>query len=344
MSQPLTPQNPGSILSFGELLIRLCPDADGEWLGNNQLPFYIGGAELNVANALALWELPAKYLTMLPDNGLSVQIVKYLQDKSIDTTAIHYGGERIGLYYLTTGQDIKHNALVYDRAGSAFAGLKTGLVDWDKVLKDVNWFHFSAICPAISQNVAEVCKEALGAAEKKGITISVDLNYRSKLWQYGKSPLQVMPGLVNHCDLVMGNIWSAEAMLGIKVMPDIHDSGQKSIYLSESLKTSQSIIDQFPKCRAVANTFRFDATNDIKYYTTLYYNNQLYDSREYETGYVTDKVGSGDCFMAGLIYGFYNNLPPQQTLEFAAAAAFSKLFIKGDAITKTVEEIKRLIK
>jgi 2-dehydro-3-deoxygluconokinase len=243
------------------------------------------------------------------------------------------------LYCLTTGQDLKHNALVYDREGSAFAGLKTGVINWDKVLQEVNWFHFSAICPAISQNVADVCKEALEATESRGITVSVDLNYRSKLWQYGKSPLEVMPDLVKHCDLVMGNIWAAEKMLGIGVAPDIHESGQKSIYLRESLKTSQSIMGQCQKCKAVANTFRFDATNDIKYYTTLYYDTQLYNSSEYETGQVTDKVGSGDCFMAGLIYGFCNDMGPQQALEFATAAAFEKLFINGDAITKGADEI-----
>jgi len=344
MSQPLKQQKPGSILCFGELLIRLCPDTDGEWLLGNRLPFYIGGAELNVANALALWGQPAKYFTALPDNDLSKQIIKYVQARGIDTSAIHFGGDRIGLYFLTTGQDIKNNALVYDRAGSAFAEIKTGTVDWDKVLQDVSWFHFSAICPAIGQNVADVCKEALEAAADKGITISVDLNYRSKLWRYGKPPLEVMPELLNYCDLVMGNIWAAETMLGIEVAPDIHESGQKSIYLTESLKSSQSIMHQYPKCKAVANTFRFDATNDIKYYTTLYDGDRLYNSGEYETGFVTDKVGSGDCFMAGLIYGFYNNMAPQQTLEFATAAAFEKLFIKGDAITKTVDEIKNAMK
>jgi 2-dehydro-3-deoxygluconokinase len=344
MSLIVKQQKAGSIFSFGELLIRLCPDVGGGWLGSNQLPFYIGGAELNVANALALWGLPVKYFTALPDNGLSTQILKYLQNKGIDTSPVYFGGERIGLYFLTTGQDIKHNALVYDRAGSSFAGLKTGMIDWDEAFRGVGWFHFSAICPAISQNVADVCEEALEAAEKRGITISVDLNYRAKLWQYGKSPSQVMPKLVSYCDLVMGNIWAAEKMLDIKVIPDIHESGQKSVYLKEAANTSQRIFDEFPKCKAIANTFRFDATNDIKYYTTLYIDNQLYNSREYETGRVTDKVGSGDCFMAGLIYGFYNNLGPQQTLEFATAAAFEKLFIKGDAITKTADEIKSAIK
>jgi len=334
----------GKVLSFGELLIRFCPDIDGKWVDAQQLPVYIVGAELNVSRALALWGLPAKYFTALPENDLTKHIVKSLQNKEIDTSSVHYSGKRVGVYYLTEHNDIKNNALVYDREHSAFAELKPGIIDWDKVLEGVGWFHFSAICPALTKNTADLCKEALEAASKRNITISVDLNYRSKLWQYGKSPLQVMPDLVKYCDLVMGNVWAAEKMLGIPVIPDIHESGQKSIYLKEALKTSQNIMEQFPKCKAVANTFRFDATNDIIYYTTLYTGNQLYVSAEYETGHVIDKVGSGDCFMAGLIYGFYNRHGVNEILEFATAAAFEKLFIKGDATTKTVAEIKKSMK
>jgi 2-dehydro-3-deoxygluconokinase len=344
MSEIFNTNKPGKILSFGELLLRITPDAGGEWLNNSQLPFYVGGAELNVATALALWELPSKYFTVLPDNGLSAQIINHLQNKHIDTSPVFYGDGRLGLYFLTKGQDLKHDALIYDRANSAFSGLKPGMIDWDEVLQDVSWFHFSAICPAINQNVADVCMEVLEAASKKGITISVDLNYRAKLWKYGKTPLEVMPGLVKYCDLVMGNVWAAETMLGINVVPDIHESGQKSIYLKEALKTSERIIEQYPKCKAVANTFRFDASTNINYYTTLYTGGQFYNSKEYEATQVTDKVGSGDCFMAGIIYGFYNNTDPVETLEFATAAAFAQLFVNSDATDKTVDEIKKLIR
>ena len=335
---------PGAVLSFGELLLRICPDAAGEWLQDNRLPFYIGGAELNVATALALWGVPSKYFTALPDNGMSAQIIKSLQDKNIYTAPIHFEGDRIGLYYLTKGQDLKHDALIYDRAGSAFAGLRTRVIDWDKALNGVSWFHFSAICPAVSQAAANVCLEVLEAAARKNITVSVDLNYRARLWKYGKLPVDVMPQLVQYCDLIMGNIWAAETMLGIEVVPGIHETGQKSIYLKEALKTSKLIMEQFPKCKAVANTFRFDASAAINYYTTLYMDGQFYNSAEYETNYITDKVGSGDCFMAGLIYGIYNNLPPAEILEFATAAAFGKLFIAGDATSQTVAKIKSIMK
>jgi 2-dehydro-3-deoxygluconokinase len=344
MTQSKPSTHPGSILSFGELLLRISPDADGDWLKNNQLPFYIGGAELNVATALALWGLPSKYFTVLPDNGLSAQVVDSVKNRGIDTSPVYYAGKRIGLYYLTEGRDMKHDALIYDRANSAFSEIKPGVIDWDKILDGVSWFHFSAICPAISQNVANVCAEVLEAASAKGITISVDLNYRAKLWQYGKSPFEIMPALVNYCNLIMGNVWAAEIMLGIPVTAGIHESGQKSVYLDEALKSSEAIIEKFPKCSTVAHTFRFDGTDDVKYYTSLYTDQQFYNSKEYQTANVTDRVGSGDCFMAGLIYGFYNGLPPQAIAEFATAAAFGKLFITGDATTQTVAEIKNATK
>ncbi|WP_345212338.1 sugar kinase [Mucilaginibacter gynuensis] len=335
--------NKGAILSFGELLLRITPDADGQWLQNNNLPFFVGGAELNVATALALWGLPSKYFTALPDNGLSAQIITYLQQKNIDTTPVLFSGDKIGLYFLTKGKDLKNDALIYDRAHSAFANLQPGMIDWDNVLEGVSWFNFSAICPAISNNVAEVCKEALQEASKRNITISVDLNYRSKLWKYDKTPQEVMTELLPYCDIVMGNIWAAETMLGIEVVPDIHESGQQSIYLKEALNTSQKIMALYPKCKAVANTFRFDAKSDITYYSALYTGDKLYHSAQYETSHIVDKVGSGDCFMAGLIYGFYNDWAPAETLAFATASAFQKLFVESDATNKTVDQIKKTI-
>jgi 2-dehydro-3-deoxygluconokinase len=175
----------GAVLTFGELLLRITPDADGDWLNENRLPFYIAGAELNVASALALWGIPVKYFTAVPDNGMSTQILTHLNKKNIDTTAVYHGGKRLGLFYLTKGSDMKNDALIYDRANSAFAELTPGIINWERVFEGVSWFHFSAICPAISKQTAELCEEALIAASKLNITISIDLNYRAKLWQYG---------------------------------------------------------------------------------------------------------------------------------------------------------------
>jgi 2-dehydro-3-deoxygluconokinase len=339
MNEPLKLNFQGTVLSFGELLLRISPDEGGDWLKENLFPFYIAGAELNVATALALWNVPAKYITALPENDMSRQIVHHLAQQKIDMSPVLYQGNRLGLYFLTKGKDLKNDALIYDRAHSAFSELKPGMIDWDKQLEGVSWFHFSAICPAINQNIADVCKEALIAAAKKNITISVDLNYRSKLWKYGKTPEEVMPELIGYCDLVMGNVWAAEMMLGIPVIPDIHESGQKSIYQKEALKTSEEIIRRHPKCKAVANTFRFDAKSRISYYATLYTGDKFYTSPEFSTTHIINKVGSGDCFMAGLIYGFYNNFDPKQTLEFATTAAFEKLFIESDTTNIPAEDL-----
>jgi 2-dehydro-3-deoxygluconokinase len=333
----------GKVLSFGELLLRICPDEDGQWLRENNLPFYVGGAEANVATALALWGIPSSYLTALPDNFLSEQLVGYLNKRQVETDRIVYQGNRIGLYYLPKGKDLKNTGVVYDRAGSAYADLIPGTIDWDTVFEGIDWFHFSAICPAINQEVADVCEEALKVAAQKNITISLDLNYRAKLWQYGKTPVEVMPALAQYCNLIMGNIWAANKMLGIPLDEALIVNLDKESLQEHARLTSETILEKFPKCSTVANTFRFDYQQGIRYFTTLYSAGSLTTSHEYQVEKIVDKVGSGDCFMAGLIYGFSQQLSPSETLAFATAAAFKKLFIPSDATTSTVAEINETI-
>ena len=216
------------------------------------------------------------------------------------------------------------------------------MIDWDKVLDGIGWFHFTAISPALNQNVADVCIEALDAASKKNITISVDLNYRSKLWKYGKQPVDIMPSLVKYCDVIMGNIWSANTLLGTAVDEHIHDKKSKQAYVDHATQTSKEIIQLFPKCKVVANTFRFDSENDhILYYTTMLYNGQPYVSNEFTCAGVVDRSGSGDCFMAGLIYGLLSNPDqPQELLNYATAAAFGKLQEHGDATDQDVLSVE----
>jgi 2-dehydro-3-deoxygluconokinase len=325
------------VLSFGELLLRLSPDTEGKWIKDHMMPVYLGGAELNVANALANWKIPVAYCTALPDNYLSKTIQTDLNGKGVDTSRIISGGDRIGIYYLAQGTDLKNAGVIYDRANSSTAQLQPGAADWDKIFSDISWFHFSAISPAVSENLALVCKEALQAAHKKGITISVDLNYRAKLWKWGKDPVEVMPELVAYCDLVMGNIWAIENMLGIRIDEDLTKG--KEAYVRQAKKSSELVINQFPQCTQVANTFRFDQQEGLLYYSTLYAGGELYVSREYTPKGIVDKVGSGDCYMAGLIYGNFNDQPSQGILEFATAAAVDKLFILGDATTSSAEQI-----
>jgi len=333
----------GKILSFGELLLRICPDTEGNWLKKNSLPFYIGGAELNVATALALWDLPSAYFTALPENMLSEHILQYLQAKKVDTSAVVLQGNRIGTYYLPKGKDLKNAGVIYDRNYSSFAELQPQTIDWNAVFEGVSWFHFSAICPAINQNVATICEEALKTASAKNIFISLDLNYRAKLWKYGKNPIEIMPNLAQYCDLIMGNIWAANQMLGTQADENIHDIGTKENYLNHAVKTSEAIIQAYPKCKYVANTFRFGDPG-IEYYTTVFTDGKLEVSQKYSSAYIVDKVGSGDCFMAGLIYGLYKKLSVKEALEFATAAAYGKLFIESDATTMSAEAVQKTIK
>lgn len=333
------------VLCFGELLLRMPPANGGEWLRVNQMPVFVGGAELNVATALATWKIPVKYCTALPDNIISKDIREYLEQKNIDTSPVIYSGERIGLYYLKQGADMKSAENVFDRKYSSFSTLATGVVDWDEILHDVSWFHFSAIAPAVSESAAALCAEALAAAHKKNISISLDLNNRALLWKYGKQPAEVMPALAKYCDLIMGNIWAANTLLGIPVSEAIHIKSTQAAYLAHASETAKNMFEKFPQCRWVANTFRFDGVeNNIEYYASLDSFDRQAVSPVFKTNSVVEKVGSGDCFMAGLIYGMLSEHKPEQVISFAAAAAFGKLQELGDATKNSVEQIENILK
>jgi 2-dehydro-3-deoxygluconokinase len=339
------------IFCFGELLLRYSPVADGGWIAQSAMPVFVGGAELNVATALACWNVPVRYSTALPHNALADDLMTYLVQQGIDPSGTFRPtpemplADRIGTYYLPQGRDLKNAAVIYDRAGSAFASLPAGRIDWEPVLTGASRVHISAITPALSASMARVCLELAEAATSRGIPVSIDLNYRARLWQYGVAPTAIMPELVQHCDLVMGNIWAANALLGIAVDPHIHDKGQQgretAAYAAHAEATAAELQVRYPRCRVVANTFRFgNPPSGIRYYTTLHTAGQTYLSPKYATDRVVDQIGSGDCFMAGLLYGLHHNHNPQQILNFATAAAFGKLQETGDATRQTAEDIE----
>ncbi|MDP4129433.1 MAG: sugar kinase [Bacteroidota bacterium] len=322
----------GKILCFGELLLRLSPSANGGWLKTHSMPVYLGGAELNVATALGKWGAPVSYCTALPDNYLSADVAEAIREKNISTEALFYSGNRVGTYFLAQGSDVKNSGVIYDRDYSSFAELKRGMLNWDLILKDVSWFHFSAISPALNASIAEVCREGLEAASKKNITISVDLNHRPKLWK-GRNPHDVMAVLGQYCDVIMGNIWSAHQLLGIPLHDGRIDPSRRESYLEHAKQTSLLILKKFSRCKTVANTFRFDqGEKGIRYYATLYSEGHHFlSSSVFEADTVVDKVGTGDCFMAGLILGLYKHWPEEEIIQFAAAAAFGKFMEAGDA-------------
>jgi 2-dehydro-3-deoxygluconokinase len=331
------------ILCFGEPLLRFSPTADGQWLRSNELPVYLGGAELNVATALAKWRLPVSYCTALPENNLSQDILGVLQERQIGTETILLTGGRVGSYYLSQGTDLKNNSVIYDRTHSAFGELKKGMLDWDQLLHEVSWLHFSAISPALNESVAAVCLDALKAASKKNITISIDLNHRPKLWKH-RNPHNVMAELLNHCDVVMGNIWSAHDLLGVHLDLSLIQTKEKTAYLQHAHQTSVGIMKRFARVKTVACTFRFEeGEQGIAYYASLYSKHHWSDSAVYRSDRIIDKVGTGDCFMAGLIYGLYHQLPEPEIIQFAAAAGFGKFFEKGDATGQDLSSIQARI-
>ncbi len=334
----------GKILCFGELLLRFSPAGEGQWLRSHQLPVYLGGAELNVATALANWNLPVSYCTALPENYLSKDILADLYERKILTDAIYFSGERIGSYYLKQGTDLKNQSVIYDRAHSSFAELKTGMIDWDQILHDVSWFHLSAISPALNETIAAVCLEAVQAASRRNITISIDLNHRPKLWKQ-RNPHNVMAELLPYCDVVMGNIWSAHDLLGIHLDTNLIQANNKTAYLQHAHQTSVRILKRFARVKTVACTFRFeDGERGIIYYASLYSAHQWADSYLYRSQEIIDKVGTGDCFMAGLIYGLYTNQHEDEIIQFATAAGFGKFFEKGDSTGQGLETIRSRIK
>ena len=325
------------VCCFGELLFRISPD--NNFLQNNIMPFYAGGAELNAATALANWNIPVQYITALPNNYLSKNVVQYIEQKGIDSSSIIFTGDRIGIYYLPFGSELKNEGVIYDRSNSSFAGLMPGEIDWDTLLVNCSWFHFSAISAALNLNVAAVCKEAVEAAARKGIPISIDLNYRAKLWQYGVDPVSIMPDLLKHCTVIMGNIWAVKSLLGIPSKIENSNNKTEEQLIDAAEDCMLQLQKQYPKAITLAFTYRLQNC----YFTILQHLNKQFVSKKYDISIVVDKVGSGDCFMAGLIYGLYKGKSAGDIIEFATAAAVLKLAEAGDATKQTIENINKKI-
>jgi 2-dehydro-3-deoxygluconokinase len=325
------------VFCFGEILLHFSPKVNSDFIANQNMPFCLGGAELNVATALANWEVPVAYGTAMPDNFLSKAIITNLSTKKIDTSSINFSGNKMGVFYLAQGMDMKNAAVVFDRADSSFANLQKGMIDWEKQLQGIGWFHITAISASLTTSATEVCLEALKAASAMGITISIDLNYRPKLWQYGKTPLEVMPELVQYANVIMGNLWAVEKMLGVK--STIKESaGSTADQLNNAAKESMKKLSVlYPKAHHIAYTFRLEH----EYHGVLQQEDQFFMSQLHALDNIINIVGSGDCFMAGLIFAIQQNKSPQDKINFAAAAGVGKLYELGDATHQTIEQIKK---
>ena len=326
------------VLSFGELLLRYAPDTEREWLGNNKLDVYLGGSEFNVATALAKWKIPVSYCTTLPNFFLSEHIIKKIKEHGIDTSAIIQSGNKLGTYYVLKTPPTC-TEIIYDRVFSSFSRLKPGMINWNDALNGIRWFHFSTISPGLNKNVMAILGEALEACIKRGITISVDLNYNPKLWQNTLKIKNVMQEILQYCNVITGDIWSAESLLNINITSGVRGKDNKQNRVQQSKILSEEIVKQFPNCKIVATAFRFHE-EEIEYYGSFFNGNNLFVSASYKANTAIDRAASGDCFTAGIIYGAYNHLPFQQIINFATAAAFQKLSIQGNATDKTIEEVR----
>ncbi|MCF6242385.1 MAG: sugar kinase [Bacteroidales bacterium] len=330
------------VITFGEIMLRLVTPGNLRFHQASEFEVSYGGGESNVAVSLSNYGIDVDFITRLPENDLGDAVVKTLRKYNVGTDKIIFGGERLGIYFLETGAVSRASKVIYDRMHSSISEIETGMIDWDNVFEDASWFHWTGITPAISQTAANVLNEAILIANKKGITVSTDLNYRKNLWKYGKTANEVMPDLVAGCDIILGNEEDAEKVLGIKLEGVDITGGHVEGAAYESV--SRQIMDKFPKVKKVVTTLRGSISASHNTWSgVLYDGNKLYTSPTYQITHIVDRVGGGDSFMGGLIYGLLTYKDDQKALNFAVAASCLKHTIKGDFNLVTVDEVEKLM-
>ncbi len=330
------------VVTFGEIMLRL---AAPEYQRFNQVKSFnasFGGGESNVAVSLANFGIPVNFVTRLPENDIGTACLQELRKHNVGTEHILRGGERLGVYFLETGAVSRGSKVIYDRAYSAISQVERGMFNWNEIFKDAQWFHWTGITPAISEGAANVCQEAIEIANDLGLTVSCDLNYRKKLWNYGKDAQEVMPGLVNGCDIILGNEEDAEKSLGIK--PEGVDVTKGELNTEAYKSVSQQIMKRFPKAKKVITTLRGSINANHNTWTgTLYDGKQLYIGNNFDITHIVDRVGGGDAFMAGIIYGIISDMNDEDVLNFGIASSCLKHTIHGDFNEVTVDEVKKIM-
>lgn len=324
-------------------MLRLAAPGYSRFSQSTSFNATFGGGEANVAVSLANYGIPVDFVTRLPENDIAQSCIMDLKRYGVGVSHIAKGGNRIGIYFLETGAVSRGSKVIYDRANSSIAEIKKGMIDWDKVFEGASWFHWTGITPAISQGAADVCLEAIKKANEKGITVSCDLNYRKNLWKYGKKAGEVMPELVAGTDVILGNEEDAAMVLGIH--PEGVDVTKGHVEAAAYESVSKQIMKAFPRCKKVITTLRGSINaNHNSWAGVLWDGKKLYESSQYEITHIVDRVGGGDSFMGGLIYGLltYKN-DDQKALDFAVAASCLKHTIYGDYNLVTVDEVEKLM-
>ena len=331
------------IVTFGEIMLRLAPPGFERFLQSPQFVATFGGGEANVAVALAGFGMPARYVTVLPpSNPIADAFIGEMRRFGVDPSFIVRAKGRFGIYFVEPGANQRPSKVVYDRDQSAVALAKPGDIDWSKVFDGAAWFHITGITPALSQSAADLSIESVQAAHARGLTVSCDLNYRKNLWKYGKPAKDVMSSLVRHVDVVIANEEDCQMALGIQAAVDVH-SGKLEAGAYRAL--AETVLAAYPNLKMISITLRESHSASHNGWSACLHNRtDFLLSRHYDITHIVDRVGGGDCFAGGLIYGL-NTLPShQEALEFAVAASCLKHSIPGDFNRFTAEEVNALIK
>ncbi len=328
-------------MTFGEIMLRLKAPGHERFFQSPMLEATFGGGEANVAVSLANYGQDVSFLTVLPNNAIAEECIKELRRFNVDTKRIVRGEGRLGIYYLEGGANQLPSKVVYDRAYSAIALAKPGDIDWDKALEGVDWFHITGITPAISESAMELSLESVKEAKKRGITVSCDLNYRKNLWKYGKKAAEVMRELANYVDVAIANEEDVQKSLEITVDVNV-ESGELDRAKYKAL--GDKVLAAYPNMKMIAITLRESHSADWNGWAAcLNDRDNFYVSKKYEIRDIIDRVGGGDSFAGGLIYGLNNYDNKQQALEFAVAASCLKHSIIGDFNRVGASDVEKLM-
>jgi 2-dehydro-3-deoxygluconokinase len=331
------------VVSFGETMLRLAPPGFERFLQSPQFVATFGGGEANVAVALAGFGNPARYITVLPPNNpIADALIGELRRFGVDASHVVRGPGRMGVYFVETGSNQRPSKVVYDRENSAIALAKPGSIDWEKAFAGAGWFHITGITPALSQSAAELSIESIRAARQAGLTVSCDLNFRKNLWKYGKTAEQVMSELFRFVDIGIANEEDCQAALGIHADVDV-SSGRLNADAYRAL--AEKVLSAYPGLKMLAITLRESKSASHNGWSAVLHDRQEFiASRHYEITHIVDRVGGGDSFAAGLIFGLLNLATNADALEFAVAASCLKHSVPGDFSRVSREEVEQLIK
>lgn len=331
------------VVTFGEIMLRLKSPGNERLFQSASLETVFGGAEANVAVSLAQYGVRVSFVTVLPENPIADAALREVRGFGVDTSLVKRAGDRIGIYFIETGAAQRPSKVTYDRSGSAIAAVKRGDLDWSAIFKDASWFHISGVTPAISTGAADATLDAVKAARAKGIPVSCDFNYRKNLWRYGKKAPDVMREIVGNATIGIANEEDCQKSLGIGT--DISVAGLSGAKKNEAYgRIAEAVLKEFPNLEKQAITLRESHSADHNGWSAVLRNKKgLLESKSYDITRIVDRVGAGDSFAAGLIYGLTTYKDDQQALEFATAASCLKHSIPGDFNRVNVSEVEALM-